>query len=194
MITCVIEVLKQQLKRLFKDPQLLALFAKIIASYEVSENRGLPIGNLTSQYFANHYLSAADWFVKQDLRVKHYMRYMDDMVLWSNDKDLLKHWRDQFARFITRRLRLALNPINLNATRAGVPFLGYVLFPHQIRLNKVSKKRFLTKVKCSEHHLKAKLWSPKDYQNHVVPLTAFTLWADSFGLRNKAFKNQTICG
>ena len=76
-------VLKKQLQHLFKDYELLTIFAHIIDSYAASPNRGVPIGNLSSQYFANHYLAGLDHFIKEELRCKRYVRYMDDMVLWN---------------------------------------------------------------------------------------------------------------
>ncbi|MCB9298198.1 MAG: hypothetical protein H6559_34525 [Lewinellaceae bacterium] len=87
-------VAKTQLARLFRDQDVLDIFYQIIDSYEAHPDRGVPIGNLTSQYFANHYLSGLDHFIKEKLRIKAYVRYMDDMVLWHNDKDVLKQaWR-----------------------------------------------------------------------------------------------------
>lgn len=83
------DVLNAQLATLFKDEQLLHIFAQIIAAYHTSPQRGLPIGNLTSQYFANHYLTGLDHFIKEKLRIKAYVRYMDDMVLWHRDKGAL---------------------------------------------------------------------------------------------------------
>lgn len=73
-------MIRIQLRRLFKDRLLLHIFDQITDSYCVEEGRGVPIGNLTSQYFANHYLSPADHFAKEKLKIKAYARYMDDMV------------------------------------------------------------------------------------------------------------------
>ncbi len=97
------KILMQKLEKMFKDPMLLYIFYQIIESYElktpqVLENpaglkdlRGLPIGNLTSQYFANLYLSASDHFVKEKLKTPMYIRYMDDMLFFENDRDKLKN-------------------------------------------------------------------------------------------------------
>ena len=75
------DVLKRQLARVFKEPQLLSIFYQVIDSFSSEENRGLPIGNLTSQYFANHYLSSLDHYIKQELRIPAYVRYMDDVMI-----------------------------------------------------------------------------------------------------------------
>ncbi|GHV61527.1 hypothetical protein FACS1894195_2190 [Bacteroidia bacterium] len=91
-------VLKAQLRRLFKDPQLLALFDKIIDSYETTAGCGIPIGNLTSQYFANYYLSALDHYAKEVLQIPVYIRYMDDILILENDKAKLHRYNHLLAR------------------------------------------------------------------------------------------------
>ena len=72
------------------ERRLLKLFDHILASYQTSPGRGLPIGNLTSQHFANHYLGPLDRFIKEDLRRKAYVRYMDDFVVWGPGADDLR--------------------------------------------------------------------------------------------------------
>jgi RNA-directed DNA polymerase len=130
--------LKRQLFRLFKDPQLLQIFYDIIDTYQVEKERGVPIGNLTSQYFANHYLAVADHYVKEQLKIPAYVRYMDDMVLWHNDKTLLIEAGKKFERFINNTLLINLKPFCLNQSAGSLPFLGYVLFPNRIFLSQRS--------------------------------------------------------
>lgn len=77
------QILKNQLRRLFKDTRLLFLLDSLIDSYQTSPATGLPIGNLTSQFFANHYLFAMDHYILEKLRPRAYVRYMDDFVLWQ---------------------------------------------------------------------------------------------------------------
>lgn len=82
-------ILKVKLRRIFKDSRLLGLFDRIIDSYSRAEGKGLPIGNLTSQYFANYYLSSLDHYVKEELRVKEYVRYMDDFLIFASTREEL---------------------------------------------------------------------------------------------------------
>ena len=93
-------VLKGMLRRRFKDPLLLALLDGVIDSYATSPGRGLPIGNLTSQFFANHYLGVLDHHVKQTLGCRRYVRYMDDFVVWDSEKDRLRQVRHDVAGFL----------------------------------------------------------------------------------------------
>lgn len=180
------EVLYGKLCRIFKDPALLELFGRIIGSYEVAPGRGLPIGNLTSQYFANFYLGYADHYVRERLRVPTYMRYMDDMILWHNDKGELLRIMREISRFIGGELRMSLHAPVINATGKGVPFLGYVLFPGTVRLNRNSKKRFTRKLRSYYMKLNTGIWSEAEYVRHVQPLVAFTRFADVPGFRRMA--------
>ena len=125
-------ILKRQLCRLFKDQPLLLLFEQIIDSYSTAEHKSVPIGNLTSQYFANHYLSVADYYAKVVLKAPAYVRYMDDMVLWHHNKEELLAIGYSFQELIARELLLELKPFCLNETRKGLPFLGYLLYKDQV--------------------------------------------------------------
>lgn len=98
---------------------------------------GLPIGNLTSQFFANVYLHELDQFVKHQLKCKHYVRYVDDFVLVHEDREQLVRWQADIERFLAQRLRLELKAdVQMRPIDAGVDFLGYHLFAHGRRLRK----------------------------------------------------------
>ncbi len=92
--------------------------------------RGLPIGNLSSQFFANVYLDALDQFVKHDLKAKRYLRYVDDFVLFHHDREQLEQWRGQIEQFLANRLGLRLkDDQRLRRLTDGLDFLGYVIHP-----------------------------------------------------------------
>lgn len=84
------DILFDMLNKKFKDKKLLSIFQQIISSYHTTQNKGLPIGNLTSQYFANHYLGKLDHYIKHKLQIQAYVRYMDDFIIWHNDKNKIK--------------------------------------------------------------------------------------------------------
>jgi len=91
---------------------------------------GLPIGNLSSQFFANVYMDALDQFVKHELKARRYVRYVDDFVLVHHDRDQLQEWHGQIELFLADRLRLALKPeVKLARLGDGIDFLGYVIRP-----------------------------------------------------------------
>ncbi len=179
------EILKSMLINRFKDKALLQVFFQIIDSFQTVIGKGLPIGNLTSQYFANHYLALADHYIKEKLNVPAYVRYMDDMVIWADDKDLLLKAGNGFQAFIESELLMYLKPFCLNSTDKGLPFLGYIIFPERVLLNNRSRIRFKTKLKYYTCKLNNEEWDQKEYQSHIIPLLAFVKHADTFGLRMK---------
>ena len=179
-------VLKKQLNSLFKDRILLHIFERIIDSYSTDPNKGVPIGNLTSQYFANHYLAQLDHYVKETLKIRAYVRYMDDMVLWHNDKEVLINAGLQFQQYSQCNLKLTLKPFCLNRNSQGLPFLGYLLYQEKTRLAHRSRIRFINKLRIYEDNIKSSLWTQKEYQNHVLPLIAFTEYANAKEFTKKA--------
>ncbi len=97
--------------------------------FKTPKNKGLPIGNLNSQFFANVYLNGLDQFVKHRLKCRHYLRYCDDFVLVSQDRDQLLKWREDIAQYLSRELKLELNQKrqHLQPVTNGIDFLGYVI-------------------------------------------------------------------
>jgi len=182
------QVLQRQLFRMYKDERLLKCLYAIIDSYEVLPGKGAPIGNLTSQYFANHYLSEADHLCIEELGAPAYVRYMDDVVVWHYDKNRLLDISRAFKDFTDRKLRLTLKPAALNRSCHGLPFLGYLIYPEKIHLNKRSKRRYIQKVRYYYQKLDSGAWSQQDFQRHVLPLTAFAAHADSRGFRNQVIR------
>lgn len=179
------QLLYSKVERLFKDKKLLNLFKNIIDSYQVTDGFGIPIGNLTSQYFANYFLGFADHFIKEVLNVKAYVRYMDDMVIWGDDKAKLLCIKNQFISYIEDKLDLNIKPATFQRVEKGLPFLGYVLFSNNVRLNRNSKKRFLSKYKDYTDNLEKNIWSQKDFANHITPLISFAQYANSQALIGK---------
>ncbi|MDR0982537.1 MAG: RNA-directed DNA polymerase [Culturomica sp.] len=177
-------ILKTMLARCFKEHLLLKIFYSIIDSYHTQTGKGLPIGNLTSQYFANHYLGAADHYLKESLHVKAYVRYMDDMVVWTDDKSHLLSLGRRLQAFLSDSLHLTLKPFCLNAVQRGLPFLGYVLLPAVIRLQRRSQQRFRSKYKLYTALLRSGAWSQELYQSHILPLFSFTFHADALKWRS----------
>ena len=184
------EILFALICRKIKDRSVLQIFKKIIASYHTGKGKGLPIGNLTSQYFANYYLSFADRYIQQELKISAYVRYMDDMVLWSSDKDKLLAAQNKLTEFLLGKLSLTLKTSVLNTHTHGLSFLGFRLFRKKIRLDQRSKKRFVHKAKKYEHYLNTSQWTEEEYQQHILPLIANTRYADTHRLRKKVFEKM----
>ena len=116
----------------------------INSHYFTKGRRGIPIGNLTSQLFANIYLHQADMYAKQKLKIQHYVRYMDDILFFSNSKDELRKWQQSMISFLYDELYLTVNPrkVRLYPTSQGVSFVGYVIHPRYLLLRSGSVRRF----------------------------------------------------
>lgn len=172
-------LLLAKLESKIKDPFVLAWFARLIGTYEKSPGRGLPIGNLTSQYFANLYLDGMDRLASP------YVRYMDDFVFWGNDKDLLLSLRERVETFANVELGLELKqrPF-VNRTRIGMDFLGFRVFPDRIALSRVSARRYITRVRGIVRHSA----DEKSAQMRLTSMTAFVAQADSHPWRARKLK------
>lgn len=142
-------ILKHKLSRMFKDKRLLDLFFKIIESYEVKEGKGLPIGNLTSQYFANLYLSDLDHYVLEHIGVKYYCRYMDDVVILASDNISLHSIVEKIMSISKIELALELKTPVYGQVKDGLVFLGYKIFHDRIELSGKSKRRYRRKIKLN---------------------------------------------
>ena len=116
--------------------------------------KGLPIGNLTSQFFANVYMHACDQFIKHHLKCRHYVRYVDDFVLVASDCGQLQRWQQQISQFLAHNLTLKLrHPQVLQPLSNGIDFLGYVVFPHHRLVRKRVVRHFRQKLDQFERGL-----------------------------------------
>ena len=138
-------ILKRKLSKIIKDKDCLDLLFDIIDSF--STEKGLPIGNLTSQFFANLYLSELDHFVLEKLKPSGYCRYMDDFILFSNSKIDLKKMLNSIESFCLNNLLLTLKPYILGKCKDGIAFLGYKITCKDVDLLQKSKKRKKVKLK-----------------------------------------------
>ncbi len=139
-------ILLEQICRQFKDERTLRLMAGLISTYATEPGMGLPIGNLTSQYFANHYLGSLDHLCKETLRIPGYVRYMDDIVLWADSREDLLGWHETIVDFCDKELSLELKPPCLNKTRLGISMLGYRVLPGTVLLARRSRRRYAVKL------------------------------------------------
>lgn len=136
-------ILKQLLRRKFKDADLLAMLDEIIDSAE-----GLPIGNYLSQYFANFYLTYFDYWLKGVKKVPYYFRYKDDMVFLSDSKPRLHQLLEDIRQYLASNLKLSVkeNYQVFPVSTRGIDFVGYVHFHTHVRLRKTIKKAFARKM------------------------------------------------
>ncbi|OGG95843.1 hypothetical protein A3E04_02250 [Candidatus Kuenenbacteria bacterium RIFCSPHIGHO2_12_FULL_42_14] len=151
------QVLTKILTTYIPDKNILKLLETVIESFSTIQDKrlGLPLGNLTSQLFANIYLNTFDQFIKHNLKAKFYLRYADDFVFLSADKDWLEKQISEVGRFLSDELKLELHPdkIFLKTLASGVDFLGLVNFPDHRILRTSTKRRMIRKIKEKEKDL-----------------------------------------
>jgi|SRR3989344_5138121 len=155
------------------------------------KRQGVPIGNLTSQLFANIYLNELDHFVKETLRLKWYARYMDDFLVIHPDKDYLKQIKDDIQIFLEYQLHLKLHPkkVIIQNVKNGVPFVGYLIFYDHVLIRgktllrirqKLKLRRIENKNSEAEHKLEATFSSIRGHLTH----------ANAYGLQKNLFENH----
>jgi len=130
------------------SPSLFKLIPPRKSLFESGENAGLPIGNYSSQFFANLYLNELDQFIKRELKCRYYVRYVDDFILLDRDKEKLKFWRDEINDFLKENLKLELNlnKIKIQPIDKGIDFLGYFVKPDYTLVRKKVVKRLKDKL------------------------------------------------
>ena len=128
--------------------ETMELVAKIIDSFHKSPGKGLPLGNVTSQIFANIYMNSFDWYVKKELGSKYYVRYCDDFIILSPDKVTLFDNIRYIVCYLDNNLKLSLhsNKVFIRKFHQGIDFLGAVLLPHHIVPRTKTKKRIIKKL------------------------------------------------
>ncbi|MCL2073320.1 MAG: RNA-directed DNA polymerase [Marinilabiliaceae bacterium] len=181
-------ILFSQLELMYKDKQFLNLLWQIIDSYHAQDGKGVPIGNLTSQYFANHYLSFGDKYLVEKLRLLKCIRYMDDILLWSNNREELIEKGLLFEHFLNNTLLLELKPFIHNKSQHGMPALGFMIYPTQIMLNKRSKNRFASKLERNENLRITDKISEFMYSQSVLSLYGFISYANHKGFARSVIK------
>jgi len=143
------EILLRIIKNKIKDEKIIWLIKQIINSFNQETRVGIPIGNLTSQLFANIYLNELDQFVKHSLKQKKFIRYMDDFLILGKEKQIIHILKNEIKIFLEKNLRLRFNPkkANIFPLSLGIDFLGYIVFKQYVLLRKSSVKRLLRKIK-----------------------------------------------
>ncbi len=160
------EILKQIIRKKIKCPNTLWLIDTIIDRSNLQEpflhyfpsddpflpltrRKGLPLGNLTSQFFANIYLNEFDRFVKETLKIKQYLRYVDDFALFGDDKNTLENAHQEIQKYLTD-LRLVLHPkkTQLFPTKLGTNFVGFRILPSEIRVLSKNIRRGRKRIRC----------------------------------------------
>ena len=164
------EILFGLLRQRIDDPELLYVIYDIIKSFEFSTGKGMPLGNLTSQLFANIYMDPLDKFVKHYFKAKYYIRYADDFLILSQNPDELLGYFVEVNTFLKEKLKLNVHPnkISLRKLSQGIDFVGYVALPYYSLPRRKTVKRIFKKVGLStQEQLEKSLPSYLGYLGHA---------------------------
>lgn len=196
------EILLQILKRRIKDERLLDLLEKIINcestkfglplgkepdEVEIEDrlsNKGMPIGNLTSQMFANIYLNEVDQYAKHELGLHYYIRYMDDIIILHSDKKYLAQVKELIRVFLDENLRLNLNQKTaIRPCSMGIDFVGYRIWATHRRLKKKTAVKIKRNLKRQIERVRAGEESRERLMRSVASYRGILSYCDSYGLR-----------
>lgn len=187
------DILKKLIQKKIKDKRLLLVIDRIIDNGGTCGS-GLPIGNLTSQFFANVYLNNFDHYVLEKLKPGGYIRYMDDFVLFSNNKEKLKIYREQIQRYLKEELNLQVKPksIMINNRQNGLSFLGSRIFPSMLRIRHENLIRLIQHLTDKTSQFKQSKITEKSYVASLHSIIAHLKFFNSYRLRQSVFTGQPL--
>nr|AQS34936.1 hypothetical protein [uncultured archaeon] len=192
------KILIDIINRRIQDKKVLFLIKKILANTsntsfggggEASlgfQKVGMPLGNLTSQFFANVYLHELDYFIKHKLKAKYYIRYVDDFVILHKNKEQLELWKEEIEKFLKEKLKLELHKdkSKIVSLSKGVDFVGFRNFYYHKLLRKRNIKNILFKIQLYKKGEISKEKMLEIFQG----FNAYAKWADSYMVRKEVVK------
>ena len=185
------EIMLSILKRKIADDRVMWLIKVILDNYSAKEEeKGMPLGNLTSQFFANVYLNELDQFVKHELKAKYYIRYVDDFVIFHQSKQILEDCKLKINRFLKENLDIGLHPnkTKILALQNGVDFLGMRIFFFHKLVRKKNLKKFERKFNELKEFYKSSLISRDNAVEKFEGWLAYVSHADTYKYRRHLLK------
>ena len=183
--------LKKIIQKKIKDKQIINLIYEIIDSdnSQFGKDKGIPIGNLTSQLFANIYLNELDQFVKHLLKIKYYFRYVDDFLIFSESKQKLHIYKYKIKEFLkTLKLETPYKKTSIYRINGGVDFLGYKVHPTFTRIRKSNIKRFIKRIKRLKNSFLVNSILKIKVESSIQSWIGYTSHADSYKICNLIIK------
>lgn len=183
------EVLIKILKKKIKDEDFINLIEKVLRNFETEEGIGMPLGNYTSQFFANIYLNELDYYVKNVLQAKLYIRYVDDFVILHKDKRVLKYYLKHINKFLPY-LKIKLHPdkTEIHALRNGITFLGYRVFFHYKLLRKRNIRYFKKKLQNNSLLLENRMINQEQFDSRIHGWMGYAKFGNSWNLSKGLLK------
>jgi len=186
------DILLKIIRRKINDKKVIWLIKQILNNFIVkAENKGMPLGNLTSQFFANVYLNELDYFIKHKLKSKYYIRYVDDFVILHSSKEQLEIWKKEINKFLISNLKLELHSekSKIVPLAKGIDFLGFRNFYHYKLLRKRNIRKFLKNLNKMKEECNYKTLNYYAVYDSFEGWFAYARNANTYNLRKKLTKN-----
>ncbi len=180
------EILISIIKRKVKDEKVIWLIKQILNNFNSKiKGRGMPLGNLTSQFFANVYLNELDYFIKHNFKAKYYIRYVDDFIILHSSKEQLIKWKEQINSFLKDKLKLELHPdkSKIIALKNGISLVGYKTFYYHKLLKKSNIKKFEYNLNEKLDLYKRGLSSYDELIKSIQGWLGYAVWANTYKSR-----------
>lgn len=180
------EVLLGIIRRKITDRNVLWLISVILRNHKTDTvGKGMPLGNLTSQFFANVYLNDLDRFVKHTLKARYYLRYVDDFIILHKDRKQLERWKIEINDFLRSELKLGLHPekSRIVSLKGGVTMLGFRVFPHHRLLKKSNARRIWKRLERFRRKYDAAEMTLEEAVRSLDGWLAYARFANTYKLR-----------
>ena len=180
------KILLKILEKNIKDQELMWLIKEIL--YANKREKGLEIGNYTSQMFANIYLNEVDQYIKHKLKVRYYCRYLDDSIVIVKTKKEAKEILEKIRKYLKENLELKLNQkTQIFKNKQGVNFCGYKINEYRMKLRDKGKKKLKKKVKKLKEEIKKGNLTSKQAKKYLAGHLGYIKYANNYNLLNKIF-------
>ena len=181
------KILLEIIRKKIRDEKIIWLIKIILQNHKIGgrSNLGMPLGNLTSQFFANVYLNELDQFVKHNLKATYYIRYVDDFVILSENYQLLQKYNQAINKFLAENLRIELHPDKSKIIKLykGVNLLGFRVFYYHKLLRKANKRKFYRKLREQLESYKNKEINCKYLIQSLRGWLGYSMWANTYKMR-----------
>lgn len=173
------------IEKKIKDDKVIWLIRKILSNHE-NEKVGMPLGNLTSQFFANVFLNELDYFIKHKLKAKYYIRYVDDFIILDKDEGILELYKKEINSFL-KTLKLELHPekSKIFSFHKGAAFLGYRIFYHHKLLRKSNLRKFKRGFDVKLQLYDKGLIDQEALISSLQGWSGYAMWANTYNMRQR---------
>jgi len=186
------EILIKILKKKINDENLIWLIKKVLTNFKNNNKIGMPLGNYTSQFFANVYLNELDYYIKHILKAKYYIRYVDDFVIFHRSKKRLKYFLKHIKYFLPcLKIKLHEDKTGIYALRNGITFLGYRIFYHYKLLKKRNIKYFRKRLKNNIYLYKNNEISDNQLRSRINGWIGYAKFGNTYNFRKKLLNRIT---